>query len=49
MTKITTKNNVSHVERAKIIQKTLGTFTAARYLEKREWSIDAALFILCGK
>lgn len=41
--------NKTNVERARIIQKTLGTYTAARYLEKRNWTIDATLFILLGK
>lgn len=45
---LTTKNNVSQVERARIISKTLGTFTAARYLAKRGFSIDATLFIIFG-
>ena len=37
------------IKRAKHIQKTLGTFTAARFLCKREFSIEAALYILLGK
>lgn len=30
------------------IRKSLGTYTAARYLAKRGWSVEAALFILLG-
>ena len=42
------KNNVTEIERARIIKRTLGVKVAALYLKKREWSIDAALFILVG-
>lgn len=47
--KTTLKNNVSQIERARIIQRTLGTQVAARYLARREWSIEASLFILAGR
>lgn len=40
------KNGVSTVERARIIFKTLGAFTAARYLAKRGWSLDGARYVL---
>lgn len=46
---LTTKNNVSQSERARIIKRTLGVKVAAKYLKKRGWSIDAALFIILGK
>ena len=36
------------LKRAKAINKSLGTFTAARYMAKRNWSIEAALYVLCG-
>jgi hypothetical protein len=48
MAKIQLKNNVSHIERARIIKRTLGIKVAALYLKKREWSVESALFILCG-
>lgn len=48
MSKLSTKNNVSQIERARIIQRTLGTRVAARYLCLRQWSIESALFILLG-
>lgn len=43
------KNNVTQIERARIIQRTLGVKVAAKYLKHRGWSIDAASFILFGK
>lgn len=42
------RKNVQHIESALRIKRTLGTFTAARYLAKRQWSIEAALWLLCG-
>lgn len=39
----------SEIVRAQRINKSLGTFTAARYLAKRGWSIEAAQYILLGK
>lgn len=36
------------IRKARNIAKSLGTFTAARYLAKRDWSLEAALFILLG-
>lgn len=39
----------SQMEKARQIKSTLGIFTAARYLQKRGWSIEAAVFILLGK
>lgn len=41
-------NTVTTIEQAKAIQKSLGTFTAARYLLKRGWSLEGSLFILAG-
>lgn len=35
--------------RAEVIQRTLGTFIAARYLRKRGWSIEAALWVLAHR
>lgn len=32
--------------RAKIIKRTLGTFTAARYLALRGWSLEASMWTL---
>ena len=37
-----------HVKQARHIGRTLGTFRAARYLATRGWSIEAALWLLCG-
>lgn len=37
---------IIQIQRAKTIAKTLGYYIAARYLEKRRWSIDAACWIL---
>ncbi len=45
----TIKSNISTIERGRIIAISLGHFTAARYLAKRGFSIDAAMFILLGK
>ena len=40
--------DTSHITRAKSIAKTLGIRLAARYLAKRGWSLEAALWILLG-
>ena len=32
--------------RALLIKRSLGTYTAARYLRKRKWSIEAAILTL---
>lgn len=48
MNKINSQNK-TEIEQSRQIAKSLGHFTAARYLAKRGWSIDAALFILLGK
>jgi len=40
---------MSQIDRARHIKRTLGTFKAARYLNKRGWSIEAALHILLKK
>lgn len=34
------------IARARQIARTLGFYVAARYLARREWSIEAALWIL---
>jgi hypothetical protein len=39
---------MSEVARARHIRRTLGTYVAARFLAKRGWSIEAALWILLG-
>ena len=44
----TNRQGATEIERAKSIAKTLGVFIAARYLAKRNWSIDAARFVLLG-
>lgn len=41
--------NWTHIRRAKHIAVTLGTYRAARYLFRRGYSIDAALWIICNK
>lgn len=38
----------TQIERARQIKATLGLVTAARYLAKRNWSVEAAVFILLG-
>ncbi len=43
-----TKNNITEIERARKIAKTLGIYTAARYLAMRNWSLDASRFVLLG-
>lgn len=45
----TNKQGRTEIERARSIASTLGYFTAGRYLVKRNWSIDAAMFVLLGK
>lgn len=40
------KMNRTPIEQARFIQRTLGTVVAAKYLRNRNWSIEAALFIL---
>lgn len=39
----------TQIEKARNIARTLGVRHAAKYLCNREWSIDAALFVLLGK
>lgn len=41
--------NKTHIERARIIQKSLGTLLAARYMAKRNWSLESALSVLVGR
>lgn len=38
----------TEIEQARSIKKSLGTIVAAKYLFKRGWSVEAAVFILCG-
>ncbi len=50
--RIMNKQNVqgrTQIEQARYIAKSLGHFTAARYLAKRGWSLEASLFVLLGK
>lgn len=42
------RSNIANIKRAKAIQKSLGVFTAARYLAIRGWSIEATRYILLG-
>lgn len=42
------KQGRTEIERARQIRKSLGITTAARYLAKRNWSVEAAVFILLG-
>ena len=37
---------MTQIERARSIGRTLGTYKAARYLAKRGWSIEAAMWVL---
>jgi len=41
-------HNVNELTSALRIKRTLGVRVAARYLAKRQWSIEAALWLLCG-
>jgi hypothetical protein len=43
------KNRVTEIERARKIAATLGVYTAAKYLNNRGWSLEAAQYILLGK
>ncbi len=36
-------------EKAREINRTIGTFTAARFMANRGWSIEAAIYVLLGK
>lgn len=38
----------TQIEQARSIKKSLGTIVAAKYLCNRGWSVEAAVFILCG-
>lgn len=38
--------NISHIKRARIIARSLGTYRAARYLKARGWSLEGALWAL---
>ena len=44
-----TRFNPRNLRRAKNIQQTLGTWVAARFLAKRGWSLEAAMWTLCRK
>lgn len=43
------KQGKSVQEQARTIKKSLGTFTAARYLAKRGYSVEGAMWVLLGK
>lgn len=45
---LTCKNNVSQIERARVIKRTLGVRVAARYMAVRGWSVESAVFVLTG-
>jgi len=45
----TNKQGRTEITQARSIQKSLGTQVAARYLAKRNWSIEATMYILLGK
>lgn len=47
--KLDTKNGITQIERARIIKRTLGIKVAARYLARRNWTVESACFILLGK
>ncbi len=36
------------IKQSRVIARTLGTWTAARYLFRRHWHIESTLFILLG-
>lgn len=38
----------TQIEKARQIRDTLGAFTAARYMARRGWSLEAARFVLLG-
>lgn len=40
---------LKEIKKARNIQKTLGIPAAAGYLRNRQWSIEAAIYILLGK
>ena len=40
------KSVSSELGRAVNIARSLGTYTAARYMQKRGWSLEAALWVL---
>jgi hypothetical protein len=42
------KNNVSQIERARIISRSLGITAAAKYLKCRGWSVEAACVVILG-
>lgn len=41
-------NTVSTIEQSRIISRTLGIRTASRYLAKRGYSVEMAVYILLG-
>ena len=43
------KNNVTQIERARIIKRTLGTKAAAYYLKTRGWSVEASVYVLAQR
>jgi len=40
---------ISQINRARHIRRTLGAYVAARFLAKRGWSLEAALWILFNR
>lgn len=47
--KIAINRGKTEIQRAKHIAATLGPYTAARFLVRRNWSIEAALYIITGR
>jgi hypothetical protein len=45
---LVSKNNISQIERARIIARSLGIKAAAKYLKCRGWSVEAACVITLG-
>jgi len=44
----TNSQNRTECEQARAIARTLGHYTAARYLALRGWTLDGALYVLLG-
>lgn len=46
---IKTADRMKHIKKARQLVKQLGMRSAAGFLRNKGWSIDATMFILCGK
>jgi hypothetical protein len=42
-------SRIDQLVRARLIGQTLGTYTAARYMYRRGFSLEAALYVLLGR